>query len=94
MELYYNSNGFGYGTASDCGSGAFNTGTDNASNLIQGIDKDLGNTPPTYTNMSCGSNGSSWAVMAKLSTGSNWCVDSNGNSKTATSIGTGPYLCQ
>jgi prepilin-type N-terminal cleavage/methylation domain-containing protein len=94
MELYYNSNSFSYGTASDCASGAFATGTDNASNLIMGIDKDTGDTGTfSSTNIVCGSDGASWAVMAKLSTGDNWCVDSNGDSKKATSIGTGPYVC-
>ncbi len=111
MELFYNSNGFSYvgsgvTTNTSCGTDSFNTGIDNAKNLVQGIANDITGNPTNYYYMACAANPTSWAVSADLSQTQNaWCVDSTGVSKAAVdslgnptnspfnSIGSNPYHC-
>ncbi len=82
-ELYSQANtgtgtAAGYGTASLCSAGMFNTGTDNLSNLVSGL------TTAGATGVVCGSTPTLWSVGATLpsSSSSYWCVDSTGKSQT------------
>lgn len=83
MELYYTSNGESYGTATNCAMGPFVTGTpNNASTLITGIESDNGS-----GSLVCEATTNSWAVASPLLTsGSSWCVDSNGRSVSGTVV--------
>ena len=90
MELYYTSNNDGYGPAtSNCSAGAFATGTNNASTLITGITADVGGP----LNIFCGATANEWATAAKLSSGTWWCVDSNGGSKSVPTVGGTLTVC-
>ncbi len=83
MELYYNSNdGYASSTVTDCNSGPFQTGTDNASTLINGIAADAG--AGGFYGMECAANSGAWAVAVWLPSNhtNGWCVDSNGDSKS------------
>jgi prepilin-type N-terminal cleavage/methylation domain-containing protein len=82
MELYYDDNG-GYIPSNqtsvvDCTTGAdpfSGTSTDDATNLIDGIAKDVG-----AGNMTCYANAQSWSVFVNVPGGLVWCSDSNGDS--------------
>lgn len=88
MELYYNSNGFSYGSATDCNTGttAFTTlssaSTSGAKELIDALKADAGGTTSTFVN--CAASTNSWVVAAKLVNGAA-CADSSGASKSSAS---------
>lgn len=79
-EIYNSTNG-NYGTATvSCTAGMFADTTSGISNLVASASY------PSGTAIFCGSNGTSWAVGASLSTGSGFtCADSNGVSTTTAS---------
>ena len=93
MELYYTSNSNGYGSATDCTTGATSPflaagGSNNAATLITGLETDNG----TSASLSCAANSNSWAVSSPLSTGVSWCVDSNGKSASGTASASGSCI--
>ncbi len=85
-EIYYDSNGSSYGTASACNTTATMFADPTITNAIAGIQGN-GSTPV------CDSNGSAYAVMApsQAQSGKYFCVDSTGVSKIETgTAGTAP----
>ena len=87
MELYYSTAGSYIGSATaqssasnaNCSAAPFNVssaaGTNGPATLVNGVSTEGGT-----SNISCGAAADSWAVSTKLSTGTYWCVDSNGSS--------------
>ena len=107
-EIFYSTNN-NYGTATltgtftgatigaNCGgSASTTTAADFWSNSDSGLfNLTSGSNYPSGTAGVCSSNGSAWAVSAKLSTGGFWCVDSTGASRpiAATITGGTDYAC-
>ncbi len=82
-ELYFSSTGAGtYGTVTEvCTTGMFaDTAANNGlAGLIAGVTAAY-----SASTISCGSNGTTWALSATLPTTGTYCVDSAGNSKVGT----------
>ncbi len=91
-EIYYSTNGNYGATITTCTGGMFGvvTASGGLKSLVDAVNADnAGGT--SYSNMTCSSSGTAWAVAAKLSAATNaaiWCVDSNGTSKKSASTTT------
>lgn len=79
-EIYYSSFGnYGNSTGNSCGQGFFGDSNSGLLSLTTVTNY------PANTDPVCNSDGSTWAVGAKLSGANNyWCVDSTGASKALT----------
>jgi prepilin-type N-terminal cleavage/methylation domain-containing protein len=91
--MYYDANN-NYGTSTlSCNSGMFATNSYNLSNLLSG------SSYPTGTNLSCQTDGTTWAVQATLPSGNGYeCIDNTGSVSFSTSSfldpgGVHTYMC-
>ena len=89
-ELYYNDHSFSYNTGNDqtCGASLI---TDTTSDSLKNLYGDVfsgGVTPVCYVSSSA------WTITATLSSGSTFCVDSNGVASASKTSNSGSFQCQ
>lgn len=81
-ELYYSTNTNSYGSASDCTSALFGTGSNGLGNLISGAASAAGQTVSSF--LTCSASTTSWSVKTNTAVGGQFfCVDGAGNSKSS-----------